>query len=202
MKRPGPDVALLDLFRQEVDAQAQLLTDSLLAVERNEAVADQLEAGMRAAHSLKGAARVIGLTAGVRISAAIENCFVAAQRGQVALLHPQIDRLLAAVDLLKRIAVVSESDFDAWEDEGSLEVAACIAQLEAVLGGCDAAAPQAIAPSSPAESVDDRDASDRVLRVTAESLNRLLGLAGESLVESLWVKPFGFDSMHHHRDSQ
>ena len=35
-----------------------------------------------------------------------------------------------------------------------------------------------------------RDNSDRVLRVTAENLNRLLGLAGESLVESRWVKPF------------
>ena len=32
--------------------------------------------------------------------------------------------------------------------------------------------------------------SDRVLRVTAENLNRLLGLPGESLVESRWVKPF------------
>src|SRR6185503_18398483 len=36
----------------------------------------------------------------------------------------------------------------------------------------------------------DRRASDRVLRVTAENLNRLLSLAGESLVESRWVKPF------------
>ncbi len=32
--------------------------------------------------------------------------------------------------------------------------------------------------------------SDLVLRVTAENLNRLLGLAGESLVESRWLKPF------------
>jgi two-component system, chemotaxis family, sensor histidine kinase and response regulator WspE len=36
----------------------------------------------------------------------------------------------------------------------------------------------------------DRRASDRVLRVTAENLNRLLSLAGESLVESRWAKPF------------
>src|SRR4029077_2488205 len=35
-----------------------------------------------------------------------------------------------------------------------------------------------------------RRASDRVLRVSAENLNRLLSLAGESLVESRWVKPF------------
>jgi two-component system sensor histidine kinase and response regulator WspE len=33
-------------------------------------------------------------------------------------------------------------------------------------------------------------ASDRVLRVSAENLNRLLSLAGESLVESRWIKPF------------
>jgi len=29
-----------------------------------------------------------------------------------------------------------------------------------------------------------------VLRLTAENLNRLLGLAGESLVESRWLRPF------------
>jgi two-component system sensor histidine kinase and response regulator WspE len=39
-------------------------------------------------------------------------------------------------------------------------------------------------------TADGVDGSDRVLRVTAESLNRLLGLASESLVESRWVKPF------------
>src|SRR6266436_3513503 len=35
-----------------------------------------------------------------------------------------------------------------------------------------------------------RRASDRTLRVSAENLNRLLSLAGESLVESRWAKPF------------
>src|SRR5205823_12378923 len=42
----------------------------------------------------------------------------------------------------------------------------------------------------PAGAADVRESSDRVLRVTAENLNRLLGLAGESLVESRWLKPF------------
>ncbi len=31
---------------------------------------------------------------------------------------------------------------------------------------------------------------ERVVRLTAQSLNRLLGLAGESLVESRWLRPF------------
>src|SRR5207244_3827117 len=43
--------------------------------------------------------------------------------------------------------------------------------------------PQAMAPASDAST-------DRVLRVTAEHLNRLLGLASESLIESRWLKPF------------
>ena len=35
-----------------------------------------------------------------------------------------------------------------------------------------------------------RGRPERVVRLTAESLNRLLGLAGESLVESRWLRPF------------
>ncbi len=34
------------------------------------------------------------------------------------------------------------------------------------------------------------ETSNRVLRVTADSLNQLLGLASESLIESRWLKPF------------
>src|SRR5206468_9716920 len=39
-------------------------------------------------------------------------------------------------------------------------------------------------------SARQHEPPDRVLRLTAENLNRLLGLAGESLVESRWLRPF------------
>ena len=74
---------MLDLFREEAETQAQVLTTGLLALERHDAVADQLEACMRAAHSLKGAARIVGLTVGVRVAHAMEDCFVAAQQGRI-----------------------------------------------------------------------------------------------------------------------
>lgn len=41
-------------------------------------------------------------------------------------------------------------------------------------------------PAAPAKA----DETDRFLRLTAENLNRLLALAGESLVESRWLRPF------------
>ncbi|HBO5266282.1 TPA: Hpt domain-containing protein, partial [Pseudomonas aeruginosa] len=62
------DASLLELFRLEAEAQTQVLNAGLMALERSPTQADQLEACMRAAHSLKGAARIVGLDAGVRVA--------------------------------------------------------------------------------------------------------------------------------------
>ena len=63
---------------------------------------------MRAAHSLKGAARIVGLDAAVRVAHALEDNFVAAQRGEFSIRSPDVDVLLRAVDLLARIAQLPE----------------------------------------------------------------------------------------------
>jgi two-component system, chemotaxis family, sensor histidine kinase and response regulator WspE len=198
--------SLLDLFRVEAEAQAQVLTSGLLALERDHAPADQLEACMRAAHSLKGAARIVDLDVGVLVAHAMEDCFVAAQEGRLTLRKKAIDLLLGATDLLARIAHTLEADIGQWEGEKKKDVDACLASLAGILAGDEAglAGEDLVAPpSAPAQAglvegaeqgsaavSRDRRASERVLRVTAENLNRLLSLAGESLVESRWVKPF------------
>ena len=82
-------LSMLDLFRMEVDSESQALTAGLLALERDPKAADQLERCMRAAHSLKGAARIVGLTPGVEVAHALEECFVAAQRG-AAVAEPDV----------------------------------------------------------------------------------------------------------------
>jgi two-component system sensor histidine kinase and response regulator WspE len=68
--------------RSESEAQTQVLTSALLSLERDPAAADALEACMRAAHSLKGAALVVGLTVGVQLAHAMEDVFVAAQQSR------------------------------------------------------------------------------------------------------------------------
>src|SRR5688572_11044703 len=107
-------VSMIVLFRIDAEGQAEVLTTGLLALERDPKAADQLEACMRAAHSLKGAARIVGLTAGVRVAHALEDCFVAAQSGRIGLKQHDIDRLLRAVDLLVLIAKTPESDTEQW----------------------------------------------------------------------------------------
>jgi len=191
---PDGDLSMLDLFRIEAGAQAEVLTSALLALERDATAADQLELCMRAAHSLKGAARIVGLEAGVRVAHAIEECFVAAQRSEVTFEQRHIDRLLRAADLLLRIANTSEEGLAAWDDEQASGVSRCLAEVEGILSGAQpahAAAAPRLAPLQPvADSKPGSDAADRVLRVTAESLDRLLGLASESMVQSRWVKSF------------
>ena len=189
------ELPLLDLFRLEAETQTAVLTSGLLALERDPAAIGQLDACMRAAHSLKGAASIVGLTVGVRVAHAMEDCLVAVQQGRAALRREQIDVLLGGADLLMRISTTPESDIGRWADQQKSEVDACLSALSAILqDGPAGAAYFADPPSS--ESAHQRRAddghgeSDRMLRVTAENLNRLLGLAGESLVESRWVKPF------------
>ena len=88
------DLSMPDLFRLEAEGQGQVLVSGLLGLEKDHAAAEHLDACMRAAHSLKGAARIVGLDAGVEIAHGLEDCFVAAQAGTILLGQSQIDRLL------------------------------------------------------------------------------------------------------------
>ncbi|MGI9633634.1 Hpt domain-containing protein, partial [Pseudomonas fulva] len=103
------DASLLELFSLEAEAQTQVLNAGLLALERNPTQADQLEACMRAAHSLKGAARIVGVDAGVSVAHVMEDCLVAAQEGRLRLSAEHIDALLQGTDLLMRIATPGDT---------------------------------------------------------------------------------------------
>jgi two-component system sensor histidine kinase and response regulator WspE len=183
--------SMRDLFRIEAESQTGALTVGLLVLERDPRRADQLEACMRAAHSLKGAARIVEIHPGVTIAHAMEDVFVAAQNGSVLLHQPQIDLLLLGVDLLTTIA--SSPDLEggssdlAWQAEAD-RLARALSE--------SATADEGTRPSAPppvVEEIIDKsepEVTDRALRVSAENLNRLLDLAGESLVESRWLRLF------------
>lgn len=203
------DYSLHDLFRLEVEGQSQLLTDGLLLLERQPTSAAELESCMRAAHSLKGAARIVGLSAAVAVAHAMEDCLVEAQHGRIVLKQDTIDALLGGVDLLVRIASTPAAEAGPWMQDEAPEALRFRDALAAALAGERtasnaagdapgpgqaatqapvAAAPTATAPAEP--SAAEAEAEERVLRIDARNLNRLLGLAGESLVVSRWLDPF------------
>jgi two-component system sensor histidine kinase and response regulator WspE len=193
-------MSMQELFRLEAESQVQVLTIGLLTLESNATAADQLEACMRAAHSLKGAARIVGIHAGVNVAHVMEDCFVAAQRGYIALRKKHIDLLLRGVDLLTAIANTPESGIGKWMDANPVEVDTFMEELKALLESRGQDEPLEVSGLAPAEAdlaeprlssaAEGREDAERVLRVTSENLNRLLGLTGESLVQSRWLKPF------------
>ena len=202
------DASLLELFSLEAEAQTQVLSTGLLALERNPTQADQLESCMRAAHSLKGAARIVGVEAGVSVAHVMEDCLVSAQEGRLLLRPEHIDALLQGTDLLMRIATPSNApvpaDIEAYvalmgrllDPAAAVPVTATAAslmaelQLEAPVSVAEDPAP-AVEPlvQAPKKSRRTTENGERVLRVTAERLNSLLDLSSKSLVETLRLKP-------------
>jgi two-component system, chemotaxis family, sensor histidine kinase and response regulator WspE len=214
--------SLMELFRAEAEGQTAVLSQGLIDLERGEVSPATLEGMMRAAHSLKGAARIVGIDAAAGVAHVLEDYFVAAQKKQIQVLPQHVDVLLAGVDLLTRIAQLSDEESQTWLAQNESTVAAYVANFDSILSGdkpsppgekTDLPAPPPPVPPPPApaqveaEPVAIREPekgmavepapvrqppekADRVVRVTADSLTRLLALAGESLVESRQFRPF------------
>ncbi|MHC5538508.1 Hpt domain-containing protein, partial [Singulisphaera rosea] len=53
------DDTLIEMFRAEVETHAETLSSALLALERNPGDTSRIDEMMRAAHSIKGASRVV-----------------------------------------------------------------------------------------------------------------------------------------------
>ncbi len=196
------DASLLELFQLETRTQVQVLNNGLLALEHDPTSAPQLEACMRAAHSLKGAARIVDLHPAVRIAHAMEDCLVEAREGRLRLQAADIDALLMGADLLQRVATPG-AELGSEIDELVARLSNAPLAPPAASAAAPAPKPADFLPPIPAveeppAAAPVRRSSDmglgegeRVLRVTADTLNKLLGLSSETLVESHWIGPFG-----------
>ncbi|HEX4797124.1 MAG TPA: Hpt domain-containing protein, partial [Humisphaera sp.] len=74
--------AMLELFQAEMDTHIPVLNEGLLALEKNQAGGREIEGMMRAAHSIKGAAKIVGIEPAVRVAHAMEDCFTAAKESR------------------------------------------------------------------------------------------------------------------------
>ncbi len=250
--------SMLELFRLEAESQTEILSAGILAIERLESNPQTIESLMRAAHSLKGAARIVNLDPAVHVAHALEDVFIAAGDGRMAVTAGDTDLLLASVDFLSDIALTEDAGGGNWSaranqlvaDLGRLVAAGprvktstatppelpaaaptppppaagtaaapvaaavsppqgaadksvpAVAAPPAALTSAPPAKPPDTAPESPAPvpkasaaaasaaTTATADDEERVVRVSAGSLSRLVGLAGESLVEARQLRPF------------
>lgn len=197
--------SLLELFKLEAEAHCAALSDGLLALEKSPGDTTVVEPLMRAAHSIKGAARIVGLDIIVSLAHVMEECFLAAKSGREVLSPARIDQLLKAVDVLGEVRSLAEPDLPAWTQAQSERIAELAAQLKAP-PPAPTARPEPVAPQAPAPAPADSAATlsaplatdhppapagahapafgGATVRVAAGVLNRMLFLAGESTVEA------------------
>lgn len=223
------DQSMIDLFRLEAEAQVAILNEGLLALESDAQSTQALEQLMRAAHSIKGAARIIGLDAFVNLAHVMEDCFVAAQNGSLVLTANDVDILLQGVDWLGSVCDINNDELAHWLVGQSSSIEMTREQVNGILNPGDKPQKQesgsvlVVTPESSSPLPEDSGqgaialrlsestatqpsverhpalqqqshTSDRVVRVSAENLNRIMGLAGESLIEANWLQPYA-DSM-------
>jgi two-component system sensor histidine kinase and response regulator WspE len=164
---------------------------------------------MRAAHSIKGAARVVELLPAVRIAHGMEDVLVAAGAGRVALSGGSIDGLLGALDWMMAMAAVADDTLAPWLDQHAAEadewvvrIAACLAPPETQATAEHVPEPATVsvvtaAPVEPALSLATLsapvanagpatapDATDPTVKITAESLGQMLAYAADMLLEA------------------
>ena len=203
----------------EAEGQTATLSAGLVSLEGTTAAPEVIDPLMRAAHSIKGAARIVGLDAIVRVAHAMEDCFVEAQKGRLALRPEHVDVLLRGVDMLTHVAQLGEAEVAVWQTEHAGEVDTLVTELNSAKDNrlpARAVAPVVVPPAVPASAIAEvRDETaekpashapgtaeppaspvsgiekspDRVVRITAESLTRLLGLAGEAVMQSHRLSP-------------
>ncbi|MDB5313727.1 MAG: chemotaxis protein histidine kinaselike protein [Gemmataceae bacterium] len=166
----GIDPSMFELFREEARAHAGALSGGLVELEADPTNPQRIEPLMRAAHSLKGAARIVGIDPAVRIAHGMEDALVAAQAGRLRITSAHIDILLQGADALAALGRLSDagliSDWVAGHDplaarlepvframaEGKLAVAP---QPVSAIAGGQREREQDIHPRSGAESVSD-----------------------------------------------
>jgi len=200
--------SLFELFRSEVEEHARALSDGLLALERHAEPRAAAESLMRAAHSIKGAARILGLDAVVTFAHQVEDAFEHFRKGLEPVLRSRIDQLLRATDLLATLANGSEEDAQRWGERHASEVNELLTALAAP-APADAVAASPAPPKAAAiepapvavnagsaslvsgaptpidaSAARPAEAESRTVRVGADHLDRMMRLAGESVVES------------------
>lgn len=197
--------SMFELFRAEAEAHTRTLNEGLLALESRPNDLSAIEPLMRAAHSIKGAARIIGLDSAVRLAHAMEDVLVAAQRGREIVNSRRIDQLLAGTDILTELATLAEQDLSTWGESHARAIDEIVATLASPpaegaipppptsaapepapsvepVPAIEAATPTPEAAAEPASATSVMEA--KTVRLAAESVDRMMRLAGEMTIQS------------------
>jgi len=206
----SPEPTPLELFRLELEERVESLNNGLLQLEADASSRDACDSVMRSLHSVKGAAGIVVIPILVKVAHRLEDYFVSVKNGETSLDQQAFALAFRCVDLFADVSRQQAEDIREWLAGRSPELDALVESISQLLpeGLLPSPAPRS-APaeiSNPFGGAQDNAssmpaASDRVVRVEAENLNRIMALSGEMLVEAKWLQPFA-DSLSLLKDRQ
>ncbi|HTA64035.1 MAG TPA: response regulator, partial [Xanthomonadaceae bacterium] len=177
------DPRLLALFATEVEEKCAVMDRMLLQLEQQPERLELIAPLMRAAHSIKGAARAVRNDTAVSLAHALEDRMSAAQKSPPPIDVALVDLALRTVDQMRALG----------HDRSAASVAAAN-ELRSRLRTYVPEAKDAVAAPAPAADPStyiNIEEADPILRVRASHVGRLIALAGTGMVENRRLKPFG-----------
>jgi two-component system chemotaxis sensor kinase CheA len=126
---------LINSFRVELAEHVQTMNDGLLALEQRRVEGEQRQATLgdifRAAHSLKGAARALGVTVIEQLAHALESVLDAMQRDAIELNAELFTACYQAIDAIQ----AAQAAYEAGEITPPIQVLQALSGLEPLVSG-------------------------------------------------------------------
>ena len=199
---------ILSIYKAETEEHLQKLNDGLLSLEKSPRRTETLEEIFREAHSLKGAARMIGFEVVEKLAHALEDLFSLARKGELDFERRVFDVIFETLDAISKLTTgwLENPGAPAPSVDGLLErihaARAPAAGLPAAVAlqttpppqaaVAAPAAPQAEPVAGPADRAADEHAApapdvgvrqiEETIRVTTQKLDDLMNQIGEILV--------------------
>lgn len=195
--------SMVTVFREEVRSAALLINEQLAESTKNES--SSLEQCIEASQSIRGAARLVGIQPVAELGQGLHR-FLLEWRDQSHIISSNEMQLLSDAFLLVAELISVEDDaLPTWMEANALRFSQVVDRLKwsspatfvPPPSDSQPSAAKVLPPSAKPESNTKKTSGSKapeleeaVVRVTAQSLNRLMGLAGESLVQARWLDPF------------
>jgi len=210
-------LSLFELFKIELSTHTATLSEGILSLEQDPESTVDIDTLMRAAHSIKGAAKIVQLDPVVKLAHSMEDYFLAVQNENLRVTSRHADVLLQAIDEFSQLIKVPENELSHRLTEHIDAIDALVDTLEALIKE-PGIVPESTPEKAPESDIKDKKPEekiaasartpeepskqakgplqDQVVRVTADKMDRLMALAGQSFVETRWLQKY-YDSMFH-----
>ncbi|NOZ05373.1 MAG: chemotaxis protein CheA [Chloroflexi bacterium] len=178
----GFDVsAFMGEFVQEIEERIQAITSGLLELERNPDNIESLHDVFRAAHSIKGAAKIMGLETIARVAHSMEDVFETLEREKKPITPALNDLLLRGIDAIEIHTRAAEK-----QETASLDVDELCEALVAAAEGktIEVQAEPAETPVPDIQSAA-RPTTIETLRVSVGQIDRLVSISSELTMTKL-----------------